>query len=1152
MSNFAFLLPEWRTLHKHLTLAERRAVTEPMSSAHYARHALEECVHHIYQLEGLNRPYNANLISYLQEPDFQALVPVNVLRGVTEYTRKTGNRAVHAGSKVISTEALTSLRYLYDFVKWFAQTYSRTEPDLPGRFDENFVPRTDESRKLAEIQAELEKLRKESEAALAREQALREEREAAAKANEAAFASFEAEKAALRAEIEARKSSRRSRPLSTEFTEAETRQHFIDAALREAGWDTLRPGYETEFPVTGMPITRDNPKGNGYADYVLWDDNGLPLAVIEAKRTRAGEENGLHQARLYADCLERMYGQRPVIFVSNGFRTRIWDDTFYSAPRQVYGFYSKDDLQWLVQKRRTRQDLRHATINPDIAGRAYQQEGIRRLLEVFAVDAADGSGLRGHKRSGLMVMATGAGKTRTAAALVDVLMRYGWVRRVLFLADRNALVTQAKKSFSEQLPQVTAIDLTKKKEEETTRLVFSTYPTMMNQIDSARLDDQSRIFGIGHFDLILIDEAHRSIYDRYQAIFSYFDALVVGLTATPIDFIDRSTFDLFDCPSGDPTFHFSLDEAVKGGFLVPSVPISIPTRFTREGISYKDLSPEDRARYEETFRDQATGLFPEEISQSAMNKWLFNEDTVDKVIDRFMEEGLRIEGGDKIGRTIIFAVNQEHAKFISDRFRKRYPQLTGDFISMVHNKVEKAQSLIETFCDHFEEKTPHIAISVDMMDTGVDAPRVLNLLFFKVVRSRAKFEQMIGRGTRLCPDIFGPGQHKTEFYIFDVCQNFEFFDLQTADRESRRPRPLSQEIFITRLSVSRLLMSTGEPDDRELAIRLRDQLHQSIVTLDPNRFQVQMARAWVEAYRPREAWNHIDEQSAHEIAVHLAPLPVPETEDESARRFDLLMLSLQHARLLMKGGEAGYIDKLIGIAEQLGDGTRYGIPEVNNRRGLIEAMKDPDFYRDLTQTRLNEVREQIRDLVKHLQRAGRSVVYINLEDEVGPSVVRERESGFATPAAYRNRVEKFVREHRHHLTIRKLNTNEPITEAELRELERLLFEEGPLESRAQYESAFGPQPLGKFIRGILGMSVESAQAAFAEFVNSGPLNASQLRFIQLLIDYLTKNGVIDKQMLFQSPFTDHHDQGPFGLFDEAQIIRMIRILDSVNENARVG
>ncbi len=1152
-SNFSFLLPEWPVLFGYLQLAERRVFPEPVSSGQYGRLALEACTKDVYRLEALELPYNDNLASLLQQPDFKELVPAHVLEGVVAYTLKTGNRCAHHGRRVKPEEALLSLKYLYPYVKWFARDYSKAEPDLPGSFHEAWLPKGDESSaRLRDLQEELDKARAEKEMALRLAERLREEQEAAARDSDAARKALEQELAAASAANKSRKARRRHWAITGEFTEAETRRHFIDAALREAGWEDLSPGRELECPVKGMPVTNDNPRGNGFADYVLWDDDGSPLAVIEAKRTDRSETAGLHQVKLYADCLEKEFGQRPILFVSNGHRTQIWDDLFYSAPRLVAGFFSKDDLRWMIQKRAARQDPRLAPISPAIAGRPYQQEGIRRVLESFAVTAAGETGFRGSKRSALMVMATGSGKTRTAAALVDLLIKAGWVRRVLFLADRNALVTQAKNSFAEHLPHLTSIDLTHDKEDDHTRLVFSTYPTMMNQIDAARRDDDSRVFGVGHFDLIFIDEAHRSVYDRYQAIFSYFDALRIGLTATPIDFIDRNTFELFECPSKDPTFHYSLEEAVASGHLVPPVRLAIATQFTREGIAYRDLSPEDQRRYEETFRDDATGEFPEEIGESAMNKWLFNEDTVNKVLDRLMAEGLRIEGGDKLGRTIIFAVNQRHASFIREQFARRYPELPSGFIAEIHNKVDKAKTLIETFCHHHEEKLPQVAVSVDMMDTGVDAPRVLNLLFFKVVRSRAKFEQMMGRGTRLCPDAFGPDQPKTHFLAFDVCGNFEFFSQDPHAPEPGDTKPLSQQIFLARLAVSRLLMSTGDEEDEALAMRLRDMLHRAIATLDERRFQVQMALQWVHFYRKREAWNHLDDDAARDIARHLSGLPVPEVEDERVRRFDLLMLRLQQARLLLAKQEPHYVDRLVQIAEQLGDGTRYGIPAVAQARPLIEQMKDPEFYARQNQAQIEEIRVQIRELVVYLGQEGRGIVYINLEDDLGDTKAVEDPRPAFNFTSYQKRVERFIQEHRHHMTVAKLHTNEPITPADLEELERLFFDQGPLRSREELEATFGPLPLGKLVRVILGMDAERARAAFAEFIQAGSLNAAQLRFVQLIIDYLTRNGRVTMAMLFESPFTDQIDQGAFGLFSDAQVMWLKRIFEEVEGNAEAG
>ena len=581
-------------------------------------------------------------------------------------------------------------------------------------------------------------------------------------------------------------------------SEADTRRRYIDLSLKEAGWDDLQPDYHLEYTVTGMPIST-NQSGVGYVDYVLWGDNGLPLAVIEAKKAMADPRQGKHQAELYADCLAQMTGQRPIIFYSNGFDTFLWDDQFYPE-RKVQGFYSKDELQLLIDRRTTRLDIRQFSVNNAITNRAYQLEAIKRVAENSVCENSAGQ-LRGRARQSLLVMATGSGKTRTAASLVEMLTKCHWAKRVLFLADRNALVTQAKKAFNEHLPHLSAINLTQEKEDNGTRLVFSTYPTIMNRIDG--LDGGERFYGVGHFDVIIIDEAHRSIYQKYKAIFDYFDALLIGLTATPKTEVDHNTYRLFGIEDDNPTFAYELNSAVEEGFLVPPKAISVPLQFVREGVKYHDLSEQEKAQYEEKFGDPSTGEVPDAISSSALNKWLFNTDTVDKVLAHLMTYGIKVQGGDKLGKTIIFAKNHEHALFIEQRFNKNYPEYAGKFLRVIDNYASKAQSLLETFVDHYAEHNPQIAVSVDMMDTGVDAPRVVNLVFFKPVRSATKFWQMIGRGTRLCPDLFGAGKDKTYFVIFDFCQNFEFFGENPDGIEGRAVKSLTQQIFAAKLDHSR-------------------------------------------------------------------------------------------------------------------------------------------------------------------------------------------------------------------------------------------------------------------------------------------------------------------------------------------------------------
>ncbi len=1147
MSNFQFLQEEWSSLYSKMIVAEERVNNEPISSASYCRIVLEESLHLIYDIEHIDKPYNTELVNLLNDEQIIDIIPFAVREGLN-YVRKTGNQAVHYGNRITGSEALISIKYLYPFLKWFAITYSTTHVITPSNFDESVIPKKgDKQRQIKEIQSEQEKIHEELLAQVAK---LQKEKDAIllkAQESEESIAQLKKETADTIAQLKAQKKERAHTPVALEFTEAQTRKHLIDIDLKEAGWFNLSEGRELEYPVKGMPISSDNPNGNGYVDYVLWDDNGNPLAIIEAKRTTKDIEVGRHQAFLYANCLELQFNQRPIIFYTNGYETKIWEDTLYSTPRRVHGFYTKDELRWLIQKRASVKDLRVAQINPDIAGRVYQKEAIQRIAESFVSERS--GKIVGNKRRALLVMATGSGKTRTAAALVDVLFKNNWVKRVLFLADRNALVRQAKNNFSEYCSDLSSIDLTAEKENNNTRLVFSTYPSMMNKIDSLR-DADERFYGVGHFDLIIVDEAHRSIYNRYKAIFDYFDALVVGLTATPKDAIDHNTFELFGCSNEDPTFLYELKEAVAAKYLVPYKSINISTNFLQSGIKYKDLSDKEKEKYELTFEDKTTGELPEIINKNAINKWLFNKDTVNKVLDTLMNYGLKIEGGDKTGRTIIFAVNQEHAKFIVNCFTERYPTYPSGFIAMIHNEVSHAQSLIDSFCDKYKENNPQIAVSVDMMDTGIDAIRILNLVFFKSVKSYAKFWQMIGRGTRLCPDVYGVNQPKEHFLIFDVCGNFDFFDINANGIEGKLAKPVTQQIFESRVHLSRLLKETREEQDEELATKLLDILHKEINSLDKNRFQVKRSLRFVDEFQSRARWNNLTGDDVHLIEKHLAELPIPETVNEMARRFDLMMLKMQIATLMMSATKKKYENSLIDIAEGLS--TKYAIPSVLRSKATIESLRDPKFYKGVTQKKLDEIREELRELIQYLDVTGRSSVYTDIKDSDVALEYKEQKAVTPYGIPYRKRVESFIRENKQHITISKLVSNIPITKAELKALEGMLFdgdERGTLEA---FKQEYGDEPLGVFIRGIIGLDIKAAQDAFAEFLSKGTLRADQITFIQNIITYLTKNGTIEPSMLFEAPFTDINDAGLNGVFDETQAYRIIAIVEDINENAQVG
>ncbi len=1151
-SNFSFLADEWPNLHRKATLAEARANVEPESAAAYARVAMEEVLYTVYKAEGLALPYNKGLHSLLDHPEITALLGRSRINGA-HLVRKTGNAAAHFGGRVSGSDARMAVKYLYDVCRWLALFYAETEPDVPAGFDESRMPLVGEAaRKRQELEAET---RAEFEAMQARVAALEAERDAAREqAKEAGELAQHKQLLALaKAQVQERRTEREHSAVAktlhdtASFSESETRKHLIDADLRDAGWHVLRHGRELEYAVTGMPITHDNPNGNGYIDYVLWGHDGLPLALIEAKRTSSSSQVGRHQARLYAHALEAKFERRPIIYYTNGYETYVEDEAFYSAARQVHGFHTRDELALMIQRRSTREDPRTAELDPAIAGRSYQLNAIRAVADAFATDASDGQ-LRGNRRAALLVMATGSGKTRTAASLCKMLFEAGWLKRVLFLADRTALVVQAKRRFSEFLPDYKAINLVKEPDNVEPRLVFSTYQTILNRIDSSRAEDASRHYGIGHFDLLIVDEAHRSVYNRYGAIFKYFDALRLGLTATPKDSIDHNTFDLFGAPQGDPTFSYELDEATEAGYLTGYRTLDAELGFMRHGVKYKQLSDAEKEAFEDTFRDGETGLFPDEINASELNKKLFNRDTVNKVLDLLMDEGQRIEDGNSLGRTIIFAANQRHAEFIVECFTKRYPQLPAGFIEVVHNKVSHAQSLIDNFCEEYEERMPRVAVSVDMMDTGVDAPRVLNLVFFKAVRSHAKFWQMVGRGTRLCEDAFGPGKPKEHFYIIDVCENFAFFEAQSRGIEGKAQVSGAARLFRNRLQLMTLLLKSADEEERAFAKTLRKMLHTQVEALAVRGdIKVKLARRWVDKYVEVSRWGTLGEDELRELNEHIAVLVDPDDRDSDAQRFDALMVNLQLAKALAQSSEASYYQSLERIALALGD--KASIPEVATRLPLIRRMQDPSFYKEQRQHQLEGIRTEIRGLIQYLDSVQREPVYTDFEDTLSYSLRENTSPPRMTADIYRRRVEEFVRKNSDVFAIQKLRSGKPLSANELKQLEAILFDGEDRGTADDFAEVVEEENLGSltgFIRGIVGLDREAVDALFAEFVNTQQLSATQIKFIDQIKQNLERNGQLAPRQLFNDPYTSVHPQGLGGVFDDAQQARIVALVREVS------
>ena len=701
-ANFAFLKQEFPHVAESASFAERHVYGDPRASCFHARHGLERLVKRIYRVDKtLSPPKVQNLDHYLTEPAFRALVP-EVVWQKAEYVRRAGNIAVHGNKTPTPVKALNVVRELAHVLYWAGRTYLRKGAEnLQGKtFDESLVPRAEPEAAPASIE-ELNALRDAAEA----------------------HKEVEGKLEALREQIAAIKAENEAIPETRDWNEDRTRRLLIDLALQRAGWP-LDQAWDREYEVTGMP----NETGTGHADYVLWGDDGKPLAVVEAKKTTIAPEAGQQQAKLYADCLEAMHGQRPIIFCTNGYETRLWDD-LACPPRPVAGFHTRDELTSLIRRRAQRAPLDVAQVKDDIAGRYYQKRAIGSIGAQFAEA----------RRKALLVMATGTGKTRTAIALVDLLQRAGWVKRVLFLADRVALVNQAVNAFKTHLPESSPVNLVNEKNK-TGRVYVCTYPTMMGLIDETRPDTEGEArFGIGHFDLVIIDEAHRSVYQKYGAIFRYFDSLLVGLTATPREQVDRNTYKLFDLEPGVPTDAYELETAVADGFLVPPRGQQVDLKFPREGIEYDSLSDEEKAQWESLdWGDEVEpGTLPDRVNATAINSWLFNQDTVDKVLQHLMEHGHKVEGGDRLAKTILFARNHEHAQFVEKRFNHHYPRHAGHFARVIDRYATYPQSLLDDFSQ--KDKAPHLAISVDMLDTGIDVPEVANLVLFKPVYSKIKF-----------------------------------------------------------------------------------------------------------------------------------------------------------------------------------------------------------------------------------------------------------------------------------------------------------------------------------------------------------------------------------------------------------------------------
>lgn len=1096
MSNFSpyLSIPSFAAFAPIAESAEKILSIDPAACVLNCRRAMEAAVKWMYAVDGsLVMPWDDKLVTLINTEEFRGIVDEQLIFRL-DFIRRMGNNAAHGGKVINREQAVLCLQNLFVFFDFLAYCYG-----------ENYTEHTFNPALLAEQSAQPTPPAVDEDAARKLDALIKEN-------------------AALKEKLTQRREEQHQTyvPKPLEISEYKTRKLYIDAMLQDAGWVEGK-NWLNEVKLPGMP----NKSETGYADYVLYGDDGKALAIVEAKRSCVDPAVGRQQAKLYADIIEKQQGRRPAIFLTNGFETKI-DDGQYPE-RKCAAIWSKRDLEKLFNLLRMRTHLDNIVVDENIAGRYYQENAIKAVCNTF--DARN-------RRKALLVMATGSGKTRTVIALCKVLLEHGWVKNILFLADRNSLVTQAKRSFVNLLPELSVTNLCEERDNTTAHCVFSTYQTMMNCIDAIE-DAEGKLFTVGHFDLVICDEAHRSIYNKYRDIFTYFDAPLVGLTATPKDEIDKNTYALFDLGNGAPTYGYELAQAVKDGYLCDFVSVETTLKFIQQGIVYDELTDEEKEEYEAKFADE-NGDVPECVMPSALNEWVFNEDTIRKVLNTLMTDGLKIDYGSKIGKSIIFAKNHTHAEKILEIFNREYPHLYG-YAKVIDNYMTYAQSAIDEFSD--PQKLPQIAISVDMLDTGIDVPDVLNLVFFKKVMSKAKFWQMIGRGTRLCPGLID-GKDKDKFYIFDFCGNFEFFRMSKGNANASA-RSLQGALFSLKAQMAFKLQDAVYKTDELSAFRqtLVDDMVRKVSELNQDNFAVKQHLKFVELYTKPNRYQSLSYEDTLMMQQELAPLLLPEPDDPKALRFDALLYGMELAHLAGLPYNRAHHD-LLKKADALSKIAN--VPEIAAQSALLEKILHTDYVENTGVDELEKIRKALRDLMKYITNE-QSAYETGFGDEILSIEWKQSELENDDLQNYKMRAEFYVRQHQNELAIAKLKMNVPLTDSDITQLEEILWSE--VGTKQDYEAEYGKKPLGEFIREIVGLDMNAAKEAFSAYLTNVNLDSRQIYFVNQIVEYIVHNGMMkDMSILQEAPFID---QGSIiEVFTDLSVWKGIKgVIDTINANA---
>ena len=1110
--NFEFLREKWPELASLGGFAEQYAWPDPAGALVKLRTYIESLIQRFYDENNLGIFPHASLLDLLTQDEFKQAVPPVVLNAFHSI-RLAGNKAAHA-EPIHRFNVHELLHNAFDLGRWLYIVSGGDKQDCPAY-------KAPEKPQAAFENAE----------ALKREKRLIQEKLAA---NEMEMLSLLSELEAARAktrmaekridELKALLSTGKAAADVLGFDEAVTRKRLIDTELAAAGWDVGDDGANTSEVHQEEPVEHQPTKsGTGYADYVLWDDNGLPLAVIEAKKTAKSAELGQEQAKLYADGLEKMHGQRPFIFYTNGFDIFIWDDAQGYPPRSLYGFYSKDSLQYLLFQRNNRKQLDRLSPKPEIVDRLYQVEAIKRVAEKFSAS----------RHKALIVQATGTGKTRVAIALTELLNRASWVKRVLFLCDRKELRKQAKNAFNDFLSEPMTVVNAGSAKDRDKRIYLATYPAM-NKI--------FQTFDVGFFDLIIADESHRSIYNRYRDMFRYFDCLQVGLTATPVGFISRNTFRIFDCDDKTPTAYYALDQAVEEGYLVPYEVYTHTTQFLRKGIKYKDLTDEQKRQLEEDGEDPKDFDF----ENHQIDKQIFNRDTNRAIIRNLMDNGIRDETGQYPGKTIVFARNHNHAVLLNEVFNELFPQYGGKFCRVIDNYDPRAEQLIDDFKSD-KDSDPRIAISVDMLDTGIDVPEIVNLVFAKPIRSQVKFEQMIGRGTRLCRDLLGAGKNKTHFRIFDHWGNFDYFEKHYKKAEPSVSKSLMQQLFEARLDLARTALNKSEPDAFNMVIKRvkedLDRLSEDIISVR-EKWREKRSLSKTETL---QAFTPATEQA---LRRQMAPLMqwVDIRGYVDAYRFDQLMTSLQIEHLK----KSGLFDDLKNQLHDRLSRLQMHLNPVREKADVIKEAKSADFWNPVTIEKLETVRRQLRGIMQYSSKVTYTPPdpkFIDIKDGQEEYKRLSTKLKFSDMPGYRKHVQDaLLKVFDENPTLQKIKSGRPVSTGDLKALTSLVLTQNPNVDQEILREFFEEtaEPLDHAIRSIIGMDADVVSNRFSEFVTRYPsLTSSQVSFLNLLKNHISRYGSIKIGQLYEAPFTALHSDGLDGVFaDEKMIDDLIAVIDS--------